>query len=92
MTTIKMPGHEFAQCRIRIHADGTTELFSYTTRVIAIGPDGWLYCTGTYSMTTRKHISWFMREYGKGASYYTAKACYEKSLRYNVNTKEVCPL
>ena len=37
-------------------------LQSYSTDVIIIR-DGWFECTGLYSMTTRKHISAFMREY-----------------------------
>ena len=60
--------------------------------VISIDPQGWLVCTGTYSATTRKHIGAFMHEYGNGASYYTAKMCYENNQTYNIYTGEVMSL
>ena len=60
--------------------------------VISIDPQGWLVCTGTYSVTTRKHIGAFMHEYGNGASYHTAKMCYENNQTYNIYTGEVMSL
>ena len=67
-------------------------LMSYGTPVIAIDPDGWLTCTGTYSQTTRKHISAFMREYAPHFDYYDAKACYEKYQKLNIYTGKIVAL
>lgn len=69
--------------------EGGVELISYSTSVCYIDADGWLYCNGTYSATTRKHIGAFLKEYGNGASYYDAKRCYECNERYNIFTGEV---
>jgi hypothetical protein len=62
-------------------------MFSYTTPVIRIDSDGWLSVKGLYSMTTIKHIGWFMRE--RGMTYQLAKGLYMDGLRYNVYTGEV---
>lgn len=80
-------GHKYAQACVNHFSDGTVELQSYATRIISITPDGWLSCTGTYSMTTIKHIGWFMRE--RGMSYYLAKQMYLDNKEYNINTGEV---
>ena len=80
-------GHEYAQARVDFYSDGTVELWSYHTRIITITPDGWLSCTGLYSMTTIKHIGWFMRE--RGMSYYLAKQMYMDNKEYNIKTGEV---
>ena len=80
-------GHKYAQAREDFFDDGTVELWSYTTRIISITPEGWLSCTGTYSMTTIKHIGWFMRE--RGLSYYLAKNMFLKNQEYNIKTGEI---
>ena len=51
------------------------------------GPEGWLSCNGLYSMTTIKHIGWFMRE--RGMTYQLAKQLYQDNKEYNINTGEV---
>ena len=79
-------GHEYAQAREWIRADGGCELISYTTTVIIINPDGWMHITGLYSMTTIKHIGWFMRE--RGLTYQLAKKCYQDGKEYNIYTGE----
>ena len=81
-----------AQCGVRFDEHGGIEFMSYRTSVITIDPQGWLSCTGTYSATTRKHISTFMHEYGNGAGYYTAKKCYEDNAIYNIYTGEIISL
>lgn len=68
--------------------DGLIELQSYKTSIIKIDKKGWLTCTGTYSATTRKHISAFMKEY-TNFSYYDAKMCYEENKALNVYTGEI---
>ena len=80
-------GHNYARTYVREWEDGTTELVSYTTTVIEITPDGWMTVNGLYSMTTIKHIGWFMRE--RGYSYQLAKHLYTHNLKMNVRTGEV---
>jgi len=79
-------GHEYAQAQENYFDDGTVQLQSYSTIIIEINPEGWLHCTGTYSMTTIKHIGWFMR--ARGMSYQLAKLLYLENKEYNVNTGE----
>ena len=90
--TKKLSHMPYAQARVEIDENGGIYLVSYSTTVIIIDPQGWLSCTGTYSATTRKHISAFMHEYGNGASYYTAKKCYEDNAIYNIYTGEIISL
>ena len=81
----------YAQAKVRNYADIDKDLIvlqSYQTDVIII-ENGWLTCTGLYSMTTRKHISAFMREYGNGFTFQNVKDCYEKHLTLNITTGEV---
>lgn len=79
-------GHRYAQTFVRIFDDNTVELWSYTTRIISITPTGWLSVTGLYSMTTIKHIGWFMRE--RGFTYQLAKQLYLDGKEFNVYTGE----
>lgn len=72
-----------------ISNDGTIHLVSYTTRVISLTSDGWMNCSGTYSATTRKHIGAFMKEYGNGLTYYTAKELAETGNQMNIYTGEI---
>ena len=80
-------GHKYASTYVRIFDDNTVQLVSYTTTVIEITPEGWLSVNGLYSMTTIKHIGWFMRE--RGMDYYLAKKLYKDNKEYNVYTGEV---
>lgn len=82
----------YGSAGVTFSSSGSTVLVSYETAVCEIDSEGWLTCSGTYSVTTRKHIGAFMKEYGRGASYYTAKECYEKGHAFNVITGEVMPL
>ena len=77
-----------------LQSDGTEniDLWSYQTKVCTIDGNGWLTCTGTYSQTTRKHIGAFLKEYGNGVTYFTAKKCYSDSIAYNIYTGEIKPL
>jgi hypothetical protein len=79
-------GHEYAQTYVRIWEDNTVELVSYVTTVIVITPEGWLHVNGLYSMTTIKHIGWFMRE--RGFTYQLAKQLYNDNKEFNVYTGE----
>ena len=87
MTINKLTRMPYAQAHVEIGEN--TVLVSYTTVVCIIDPNGWLKCTGTYSQTTRKHITAFIREYAPNLSYYDAKYCYEHSCEMNIHTREV---
>lgn len=87
MTITTNNGHKYAKTHVINYEDGTVVLMSYTTPVIKIDRDGWLSVKGLYSMTTIKHIGWFMRE--RGMTYQLAKALYKDGLQMNVYTREV---
>ena len=86
-TTKTNNGHKYAATYVRIFDDNTVQLVSYTTTVIEITPDGWLSVNGLYSMTTIKHIGWFMRE--RGFTYQLAKQLYKDNKLFNIYTGEV---
>ena len=75
----KLKDHQYAQCKVKVYEDGRITLISYSTEVVRAIPHSRklssyeLYCTGTYSRTTIRHISWFMDEYFGIASYYDMK-------------------
>lgn len=77
LETRKLTKHKYSQCHVEIEDNGTINFISYTTLVISAVPfegyDYILYCTGTYSQTTRKQISWFLKEYFGDISYYDMK-------------------
>ena len=80
----------YAQAHVEIDDDHNKTLFSYVTRVAELTDDGWLTVYGLHSMTTRKHISAFMKEYGGGVLQYdSAKAAYEGNYRINIYTGEI---
>ena len=89
MTSKTFTAHPHAQARINYFNDGTISLVSYRTTVCEFSPDGWLTVTGLYSMTTIKHIGWFMREVC-GLTYQHAKEVYKTGVKFNVYTGEVC--
>lgn len=62
-------------------------LISYTTPVAWVNNDGWYGCNGTYSVTTRKHIGAFAKEYG--LTYYDFKTAFEGGIEINRYTGEV---
>lgn len=88
--TRKLSAMPYAQAHVEISANNTITLVSYTTDIITIRPDGWAFIYGLYSMTTRRHISAFAREYTP-FEYATFRHCYEKSLAINIYTGEIRP-
>ena len=80
----------YAQASVIISEKNDIILRSYKTDVVIIS-DGWMSCTGTYSQTTRKHISAFMREYNLG-DYFLAKKLYTDKLKINIHTGEILPI
>jgi hypothetical protein len=86
----KLSAMPYAQAHIEIDNDRNTHLFSYVTLVATITNDGWLTVYGLHSMTTRKHISAFVKEYTNGMlNYANAKAAYEGNYRLNIYTGEI---
>ena len=79
-------GHKYASTHVIINDDNSVIMVSYTTPVIKITPEGWLSCNGLYSMTTIKHIGWFMRE--RGFTYQLAKQMYLDNKEFNIYTGE----
>lgn len=93
MTIRKLSAMPYAQAHVEIDdKTGDIYLFSYVTLVAAIEHDEngerWLSLSGLYSMTTRKHISAFMREYTE-FGYSTAKMCVTDNVRMNLDTGEI---
>lgn len=75
---VRLKGHESAQCKVFKVYDKTDTLveiqfISYRTLVIVANKNGdgvWdLQCSGTYSRTTAKQITWFLREYFPALTY-----------------------
>lgn len=67
----KLYNHEYSNAHVEIHFDGDNvpnaiELWSYSTRVCGLNQTStgeWVvFCTGTYSQTTRRQINWFSRQ------------------------------
>lgn len=77
LETRKLTNHKSSQCHVTIEDNGTINFISYTTLVIQAVPhvsgQYVLFCTGTYSQTTRKQIGWFLKEYFGDVSYYDMK-------------------
>jgi hypothetical protein len=83
---IKFTDHKYAQAHME-PINGGLALYSYTTCVATL-QEGWLHINGLYSMTTRRHIGWFMRELGP-FTYQLAKQLYEDNKEFNIWTGEV---
>ena len=66
-------------------------LQSYRTMVIRVKDDR-MVVSGLYSMTTRRHIGWYLKEYYPWLSYYDIKDMYKKDMALDLNTKELVPL
>lgn len=68
MKTVKLRNHGSCQCKINLHQndENRIDFISYVTRVITIvvrGGKRLVECTGTYSPTTARQITYFLREY-----------------------------
>ena len=83
MITRKLKNHEYAQAHVEIENDDDSiiyRLVSYSTHVATVHEtaDGWfLDCYGLYSMTTRKHIGWFLDDVGSPLTFQDAKSSVE---------------
>ena len=88
MTKTSFKTMPYAQATVIKYVSGKIVLRSYETDVATI-IDGWLYICGLYSMTTRKHLKAFCKEYTHITEFQTIKAIAEQRLRYNLRTGEV---
>lgn len=80
----RLKEHSQANCYVQIELN-YIRFISYTTTVIEAYkiPDTDLYnisCSGTYSQTTRRQISWFLKEYFNKLNYYDMKDIAGKKL------------
>ena len=88
-TEKKLETMPYAQAMI-VETLESISLISYVTEVLRIDKaTGWIVCFGTYSQTTRKHISAFCKEFGCGLNYYLMKDIYAKHMKYNIYTGEI---
>lgn len=83
-TSSTLKSMPYAQAHI-IRRPNIITLVSYKTEVAEIR-GGVLTVYGLYSMTTRKHIGAFMKEFG--LDYSIAKYCYTHHVRFDIATKE----
>lgn len=88
MTIKKLTAMPYAQAHIEIDDENNIYLFSYITCVAHIDRDGWLTINGLYSMTTRRHIGAFCKEYAN-CDYHTAKTIYNDNYKMNIYTGEI---
>ena len=78
MEKLKLKDHPYCNCYV-LKDNNIIKLVSYITEVIIAvrnpkNKNEWfLKCTGTYSQTTRKQISWFLREYFPKIDYFDMK-------------------
>lgn len=86
---MKLKNHPYAQCSVRVLLDGSIVFTSYSTDVIYIDKDGWLYVSGLYSATTRKQIGYFLKEYVPCLSYQDIKSLYWSDRMLNIHTGEI---
>ena len=89
--TKKLTAHPYANARIEI-TDTATVFVSYSTAVIAIDRNGWASISGLYSMTTRKQIGWFLKEYAPAITFQMMKQCLADDMMINIYTGEIIPL
>lgn len=75
-----------AQAKVHINGQNV-KLVSYKTVVAELNDDVFVIY-GLHSMTTRRHISAFLKEYCKGLTFQTAKILYEQRLSIDVTTGE----
>lgn len=78
MDRMRLSNHKYSQCHVLV-SPITIDFISYSTLVIHCEKDldtenTWnIWCSGTYSPTTRKQIGWFLKEYFGDLSYYDMK-------------------
>ena len=86
ITFRKLKYMPYAQAQVKQYGD-VIILQSYATDVIII-ENGVMQVTGLYSMTTRKHISAFMREYHPEYGFKLCKECVEKNIKWDLTKNQ----
>lgn len=84
-----LKGHDQANCYVFKTSSGKWGLCSYNTVVLLIDTDNYLECTGLYSMTTRRHIGWFLSEYFPHLNYYFVKDMAMKGYKFNLEDGDI---
>lgn len=84
----KLKRMPYANAKV-IETPNETRLQSYETIVATLSNDGWLSVNGLYSMTTRKHISAFVREYTDRIPFDWIKRIAGTSEKLNIYTAEL---
>ena len=80
----------YAQAQVIISDEGDTiQLKSYKTIVAIISLGYWLTINGLYSMTTRKHIKAFCKEYCGFSDFSLIKKLATQNIEYNIHTGEI---
>lgn len=87
MKTKKLKEIPYGNAFVEIVDDTTYYLWSYQTLVAKVEKN-WLSVNGLYSMTTRRHIGAFVREYCN-LSFQTAKKLYSDGMMMDITTGEV---
>lgn len=84
----KLKRHQYSQCEVLSNSVGDMVFRSYTTDILFITRDGYVFCTGLYSKTTRRQLSWFLSEYYTGLDYHGVANMYYNNEIYNCLTNE----
>jgi hypothetical protein len=88
--TKKLKFMPYAQAQVIISDEGDTiQLKSYETIVATISLGSWLTINGLYSMTTRKHIKAFCKEYCGFSDFSLIKHLATNNVCYDFTTGEV---
>lgn len=88
---IKLSTMPYAQAKVIINSHGDIYLQSYDTIVASI-VNSILEVNGLYSMTTRKHLSAFAREYANLYDFSIIKKIANEIKGYNINTQAIVSL
>jgi hypothetical protein len=83
----KLSAIPYGNAFVEIVDNETYYLWSYQTLVAKVEKN-WLRVNGLYSMTTRRHIGAFVREYCN-LSFQTAKKLYSDGMMMDITTGEV---
>lgn len=88
MITFKLALMPYANAHVIMDNDSII-LVSYSTPVIICNRDGWVKCTGLYSMTTRRHISAFVKEFLSKWTFQDIKKMVQDNYSMNYQTGEI---
>lgn len=91
-TIKKLSAMPYAQAHVEIFDSGDIALVSYTTVVVGVTKNGFVTVDGLYSMTTRRHISSFAKEYLHPLTYTDLKKAYEGGYAINYLTGVIEPI